>query len=115
MRVFQAARDAHPAALAAVDRFADDVARGVTAMVLTVDPELVVLGGSFAHAADLLVPRLDALLAESCPHAPRLAASELGDDAVALGALRLSLDTVNQRMTSLDSATPLNPAAIRGY
>ncbi|TCC06263.1 ROK family protein [Kribbella soli] len=115
MRVFQAARDAHPAALAAVDRFAADVARGVAAMVLTVDPELVVLGGSFSHAADLLLPRLEALLAETCLHTPRLAASELGDNAVAYGALRLALDTVNQRMTSLDSATPLIPAAIRGY
>jgi predicted NBD/HSP70 family sugar kinase len=114
-RVFQAARDSHPAALAAVDRFVADVARGVTPMVLTIDPELVVLGGGFSHAADLLVPRLESLLAGTCVHTPRLAASGLGDDAVVYGALRLALDTVNQRMASLDSASPLIPAAIRGH
>ncbi len=114
-QVFQAARDADPDALAAVDRFVADVARGVTAMVLTIDPELVVLGGGFAHAADLLVPRLTAALAATCLHTPQVEASELGDDAVALGALRLALDTVDQRMTSLDSNTPLTPAVIRGW
>lgn len=114
-RVFQAARESHPAALAAVDRFAADLARGVTPMVLTVDPELVVLGGSFSHAADLLVPRLETLLAGTCVHTPQLAASELGDDAVAYGALRLALDTVDQRIASLDSASPLIPAAVRGH
>ncbi|WP_157997084.1 ROK family protein [Kribbella rubisoli] len=114
-RVFQAARESHPAALAAVDRFAADLARGVTPMVLTVDPELVVLGGSFSHAADLLVPRLETLLAGTCVHTPQLAASERGDDAVAYGALRLALDTVDQRIASLDSASPLIPAAVRGH
>ncbi|WP_034262450.1 ROK family protein [Actinospica robiniae] len=114
-RVFQAARDEDPAALAAVDRFAADIARGVTAMVLTIDPELVVLGGGFAHAADLLVPRLAVELAATCLHTPRVEGSVLGDDAVALGALRLALDTVDQRMTSLDSNTPLTHGAIRGW
>ncbi|WP_377271691.1 ROK family protein [Peterkaempfera sp. SMS 1(5)a] len=113
-RVFEAARAGDPVAVAAVDRFAADVARGVTAMVLTIDPDLVVLGGGFSHAADLLLPRLGTELAETCLHLPRLEASELGDNAVAHGALRLALDTVDQRMTSLDSTVPLAPAAIRG-
>ncbi|WP_392673604.1 ROK family protein [Streptomyces sp. LN785] len=114
-QVFEAARAEDPVALAAVDRFAADVAHGVTAMVLTIDPDLVVLGGGFSHAADLLLPRLTAELAETCLHLPRLEASELGDQAVAHGALRMALDTVDQRMTSLDSTVPLAPAAIRGH
>ncbi|MGW8885972.1 ROK family protein [Streptomyces sp. NPDC055749] len=113
-RVFAAARAGHGAALAAIDRFAADIAHGIAAMVLTVDPELVVVGGGFSHAADLLLPRIEAELTTTCPHPPQLEASELGDDVVTLGALRLALDTVDRRMTELDSAAPLVPAAIRG-
>ncbi|MFF2306091.1 ROK family protein [Streptomyces sp. NPDC058128] len=113
-RVFAAARSGQPTALNAIDRFAADIAHGIAAMVLTVDPELVVVGGGFAHAADLLLPRIEAELAVTCPHPPQLQASDLGDDAVALGALRLALDTVDRRMTELDSAAPLVHAAIRG-
>ncbi|MCX4398696.1 MULTISPECIES: ROK family protein [unclassified Streptomyces] len=113
-RVFAAARAGNQAARAAVDRFAADIAHGIAAMVLTIDPELVVLGGGFSHAADLLLPRLGAELAGTCPHLPLLKASALGDDVVALGALRLALDTVDQRLTELGSAEPLTAAAIRG-
>ncbi|MEY9894391.1 putative NBD/HSP70 family sugar kinase [Catenulispora sp. MAP5-51] len=113
-QVFDAARDGDASALAAVDQFASDVARGITLMTLTIDPELVVLGGGFTHASDLLLPRLEAKLAGTCRlHTPRLAASDLGDDAVALGAVRRALDAVDERMTSLDSSTALVPAAIR--
>ncbi|GGV26734.1 transcriptional regulator [Kitasatospora herbaricolor] len=112
-QVFQKARNGDPAALGAVDRFVADIAHGATAMVLTLDPDLVVLGGGFAGAADLLLPRLADELARSCLHPPRLQASGLGDDAVIRGALRLALDAVEQRITSLDSAVPLTPAAIR--
>ncbi|RBQ18320.1 transcriptional regulator [Spongiactinospora rosea] len=110
--VFAAARHQDPAAVAAVDRFATDIARGLTAMVLTIDPDVVVLGGGFAYAADLLMPRIDQRLGETCPHSPRLATSRLGDEAVGLGAVRLALDTVEQRITGLSSGTPLTPAAI---
>ena len=113
-RVFEAARAGSPVATAAVDRFAADLAGGITAMALTVDPELVVLGGGFSGAADLLLPRLEAELSTTLLHLPRLEASALGDDAVAHGALRLALDTVDARMTSLDSTVALSPEAIRG-
>ena len=113
-QVFQAARDGDAAAIAAVDRFAADVARGLTAMVVTIDPELVVMGGDFTHAADLLLPRLATKLTETCLHKPRLEVSELGDDSVVLGAVWLALDTISQRIATLDSATPLAPAAVRG-
>ncbi|GII67511.1 transcriptional regulator [Sphaerisporangium krabiense] len=113
-QVFAAARDGDAGCLRAVEQFSTDVARGLTAMVLTIDPDLVVIGGGFAHAADLLLPRLRQRLAGTCPHTPRLEASELGDESVGLGAVRLALDTIDQRITALDSATPLTPAAISG-
>lgn len=112
-QVFQAARDHDPTAVAAVEQFAADVARGLTAMALTIDPDLVVLGGGFAYAADLLLPLLGERLARSCPHSPRLEASQLGEESVGFGAVRLALDTVQQRISTLDSGTQLTPAAIR--
>ncbi|WP_412538403.1 ROK family protein [Longispora sp. K20-0274] len=112
--VFAAARDGDTTAVAAVDQFAADVAGGLIAMTLTLDPDLVVIGGSFVHAADLLLPRLRQHLERACPHPPRLEASQLGDEAVGLGAVRLALDAVESRITNLDSATQLSPAAISG-
>lgn len=111
--VFNAARQGDPDALDAVDVFVDKVARGLIAMTLTLDPEAVVVGGSFSHAADLLVPRLDARLRQGCIHAPVVSPSSLGDDAVGLGALRLALDAVLTSMSGLDTATPLTPTTIR--
>ncbi len=111
--VFAAARRGDPTANEAVDVFVDKVARGLTAMILTIDPEAVVLGGSFSHAADLLVPRLTSRLAQSCVRAPVVAPSELGDASVELGAVRLALDAVLTAVTDLDSTMPLTPSAVR--
>ncbi|WP_433326248.1 ROK family protein [Spirillospora sp. CA-294931] len=111
--VFDAARTGDTASLEAVDSFSRDLARGIAAMALTVDPELVVLGGGFSRAHDLLLPRLDEHLAELCVRAPRLEASDLGDQAVALGAVRVALDAIEHHMTTLETSTPLLPEPLR--
>jgi predicted NBD/HSP70 family sugar kinase len=46
------ARAGDPGALAAVDGYAHRLALGTAAMVLNLDPELVVLGGGFSRPAD---------------------------------------------------------------
>lgn len=111
--VFTAARDGDAIALAAVDAFADKVARGLIPMVLTIDPSAVLIGGSFSHATDLLIPRLNERLRRNCVDAPVIDRSSIGNDAVGLGALRLALEAVLDSMADLDSTVPLTPAAIR--
>ncbi|MCZ0978618.1 ROK family protein [Streptomyces diastatochromogenes] len=44
-----------PAARWAVEQFAHDLAEGIAALVLTVDPDLVVLGGGVSRSADVLM------------------------------------------------------------
>ncbi|WP_037319424.1 ROK family transcriptional regulator [Amycolatopsis orientalis] len=75
------------------DRFVELVA----ATVLTVDPQLVVIGG----ADDLLTTPLRAELARLCLFPVRVETSALGDDSVALGAVRLALSRVEHELFSV--------------
>ncbi|MEV1169269.1 hypothetical protein [Nonomuraea sp. NPDC049784] len=62
--------------------------------MLTMDPELVVLGGGLLGAGELLAAPLREELAELCLFPVRVETSELGGESVALGAVRLALDHV---------------------
>ncbi|MFI0422077.1 ROK family protein [Spongiactinospora sp. 9N601] len=97
-QIFAAADQGDPAALKAIDRYAHRVAQGASALILTIDPELVVLGGGFSHAGDLLLTPLRAHLTPLCLTPPEITASTLGDEAVALGATRLALDHIHQEL-----------------
>ncbi|MGW0811224.1 hypothetical protein [Nonomuraea sp. NPDC002799] len=41
--------------MAAVEKYVDDLAVGTAAMVLVLDPQIVVLGGGFFRSADVLL------------------------------------------------------------
>ncbi|MFD1936560.1 MULTISPECIES: ROK family protein [Nonomuraea] len=97
-RVFVAVRRGDHKAGAIVRDFARDLARGVGAAILTMDPELVVLGGGMSGAGDLLVGPLREELAELCLFPVRVEASTLGSESVALGAVRLALDHVESAL-----------------
>ncbi|MEU4573392.1 ROK family protein [Nonomuraea sp. ATR24] len=98
--VFASARTGDPAALAAVDAYADQLALGTAAMVLTLDPELVVLGGGFSRSADVLLPALRRALEPHCLRVPEIRPSTLGEECVSLGAACLALDHVDDRFFS---------------
>lgn len=82
---------------ASLDRFVELVA----ATVLTVDPQLVVIGGGLAQAGDLLTTPLRTELARLCLFPVRVETSMLGDDSVALGAVRLALSRVERELFSV--------------
>ncbi|MFE9459533.1 ROK family protein [Streptomyces californicus] len=103
--VFSAARSGDPAARWAVEQFAHDLAEGIAALVLSVDPDLVVLGGGVSRSADVLMEPLRRHLDPLCLEPPRLTISGLGDQAVVTGAVRHALDHVDTRLYDLD--TPL--------
>lgn len=95
--IFEAARAGDRIALAAMDEFADDLATGASAMVLALDPELLVVGGGSAPGADVFLPRFIRTLGEVCPLPPDVVVSSLGSEAVAMGGVSLAsrhLDTV---------------------
>ncbi|GAA2819465.1 ROK family transcriptional regulator [Streptomyces showdoensis] len=104
--VFAAARSGDPAARWAVEQFAHDLAEGIAALVLTVDPDLVVLGGGVSRSADVLMEPLRRHLDPLCLEPPALAISGLGDQAVVLGAVRHALDHVDARLYDVDAPLP---------
>ncbi|KJK59926.1 ROK family transcriptional regulator [Saccharothrix sp. ST-888] len=92
-QVFDAARRGDPAALAAVEREADQLAYAVAVVSAVLDPDLVLLGGGVGQSADLLLGRMERTLHQLSPLRPRLAPSRLGEDAVLIGALATALRT----------------------
>ncbi|MEV6110276.1 ROK family transcriptional regulator [Streptomyces sp. NPDC051940] len=96
--LFAAARARDTKALQALRSFCDRLAQGAAALVLAVDPELVVLGGGLSRAGVLLADPLRRRLRELCLFPVRVAVSELGVEAVALGAVRLAMDEVEKEL-----------------
>lgn len=96
--LFEAAAAADRAATDVVERVAARFARGLVAMLLVLDPDRVVIGGGVSRAGDALLDpvrrhlHLHALVPVTV-HAPTL-----GEQAVALGAVRHSLDVAEERM-----------------
>ena len=101
--VFAAARSGDARARAAVEMFTDDLATGAAALLLAVDPELVVVGGGLSRAADLIVGGLRDRLSDLCRYSPEITASTLSDEAVATGAVRIALEC---------ATAPLFPAGL---
>ncbi|KUF16981.1 ROK family transcriptional regulator [Streptomyces silvensis] len=100
-KVFAHAREGDERARAAVDRFIRRLVHDVGALVLALDPELVVVGGWAAGLDDVLEP-LHRELTRYCLRPPRVTLSLLGEAAVATGALRLALDHVDEELFAVE-------------
>ncbi|MEU7746298.1 ROK family transcriptional regulator [Nonomuraea sp. NPDC049158] len=99
--VFVAAGAGDALAARRVDRYAENLAIGAAALVLAVDPDLLVIGGGYSRAGDVLLGPLRRHLAELCLSAPEVVASTFGDESVALGGVRLALDHVEREVLGL--------------
>ncbi|GGZ86790.1 ROK family transcriptional regulator [Streptomyces echinoruber] len=99
--VFALAREGDRRARAAVDRFIRRLVHDVAALVLALDPELVVVGGWAAGLDGVLEP-LRRELARYCLRPPQVVLSRLGEAAVATGALRLALDHVEEELFAVE-------------
>ncbi|MHC5258183.1 ROK family protein [Streptomyces sp. UC4497] len=100
--VFTLAREGDDRAAAAVERFLQRLVHDVAALVLALDPELVVVGGWAAGLDGVLEP-LRRELERYCLRPPRVTLSTLGEAAVATGALRLALDHVEEELFATES------------
>ncbi|MFF5565215.1 ROK family protein [Streptomyces sp. NPDC012623] len=99
--VFARAKEGDARATRAVERFIERLTRDVAALVLALDPELVVIGG-WAAGLDGVLDPLRHELARFCLRPPRVALSLLGEAAVATGALRLALDHVEEQLFAVE-------------
>lgn len=107
--VFGAARAGHQGALAAVDTYTHTLAVGLSAMILAIDPELLVIGGGLSQAGQTLLQPLVRHLESMCLYVPRIEMSHFTDESVAIGAVCLAVDTINmelQRIAEKTSAVP---------
>ncbi|WP_049580158.1 ROK family protein, partial [Streptomyces sp. SBT349] len=100
-RVIAEAREGDRRAGAAVGRFVARLVHDVAALVLALDPELVVIGG-WAAGLDGVVEPVRRELERYCLRTPRVVASALGGAAVATGALRLALDEVERELFAVE-------------
>ncbi|MFE0459905.1 ROK family protein [Kitasatospora sp. NPDC058965] len=98
--LFEAAARGDAAALAVVDRVAARFARGLAVLLLLLDPDRVVIGGGLSRAGETLLGPVRAHLHRHTLVDTEVAASTLGDRAVAVGAVRRALDLVEPRLTA---------------
>jgi predicted NBD/HSP70 family sugar kinase len=91
-RVALAAAAGDPRAESVVAEYAAQLAPALAALVLTVDPELVVVGGAFAEAGDSLMAPLQREVNRLTLFPVTMARSTLGGDAIVIGAVRRALD-----------------------
>ncbi|MFI1676009.1 MULTISPECIES: ROK family transcriptional regulator [unclassified Streptomyces] len=99
--VFAHAREGDERARAAVERFIQRLVHDVAALVLALDPELVVVGGWAAGLDGVLEP-LHRELERYCLRPPRVTLSLLGEAVVSTGALRLALDHVEEQLFAVE-------------
>ncbi len=103
--LFDAAAAGSALAETIIDTICARLARGLAAVHLILDPELIVIGGGLSRAGEQLLAAVERHLRLRTLVPPRLALSALGDTAVALGAVRSALNDVNDRVL-----TPLSLA-----
>jgi predicted NBD/HSP70 family sugar kinase len=83
----------------------------VAAVTTVLDPEAVVMGGGVGSELDLLREPMEARLQQLTPFRPRIVASELGDEAVLLGALSSAIETVRDQ--TLQRLAPSEPDGVK--
>ncbi|GAA4988568.1 ROK family protein [Kitasatospora paranensis] len=103
-RVLQLAREGDEVAQVAMDRFLRRLVHDVAALVLALDPQLVVVGGWAAGIGGVLEP-LRERLAQFTLRSPDVVLAALGTEVVSMGALRVALDHVEEQLFAVDPPT----------
>ncbi|HET9646746.1 MAG TPA: ROK family protein [Microlunatus sp.] len=104
--VFRAAERGDPVAERIVRQLGERFTRIIATLAIIHDPEVIVITGRIAHACGPVIAHITAGLGGYVdpPH-PRIAASELGDDVVSIGAVKRALDHVRRNALDLDPTT----------
>jgi len=96
--VFAAADGGDEAARRILDELLERLARGIASAVTILNPSTVIVGGGVSRAGERLLEPLERRVAALVPAPPLVVLSTLGDEAVALGAARLALRAVEERL-----------------
>lgn len=99
--IYTAARNGDILASLLLHETADYLSLAVAGLATVLNPEMILLGGEIAHAADLLLDPLRARLSGLLPVMPRLEPVRLGDDGVLLGAAALVLQNTSAEIAGM--------------
>lgn len=99
-----AATRGDPAARAVVRKLAGRIGAGIAPTLLTLNPEMLVVGGGVSLAGEVIRSALEEAVAKLVLAPPQIRLSALGDEAVMLGAITQALERVEtevlQRVTA---------------
>jgi predicted NBD/HSP70 family sugar kinase len=93
--IFDVAHDGNTDAKAIAEEILDMVAIAIAAIVIILDPELVVVGGGLVGVTNSVIPGIRERLTGRIIRVPRLEAASRREDAVILGAAELAAAEVN--------------------
>ena len=96
--IFDAAASEEPSARLAVEDFARALVDSVAPIIAAFDPEIVVIGGDLARSGVMTVEPVQRRLDANCAFPPDVRVSQLGEESIALGAIRAALDEVESRL-----------------
>ena len=99
--IYAAARQGDVLAQRLVTETADYLSLAVAGLAVILNPEMILLGGEMARAADLLLEPIRQRLTGLVPVMPRLVPVQLGDDGVILGAVALVLRNTSPEVAGL--------------
>ncbi|WP_022884977.1 ROK family transcriptional regulator [Glaciibacter superstes] len=90
--IIAAAASGDPIALELVDAEAAYIARAIAALVVILDPSMIVVGGGMSQAGETLLTPVRSHLEELTPaKPPAVVQSQLGDEAAAIGAICIAV------------------------
>jgi predicted NBD/HSP70 family sugar kinase len=93
--IFALAESGNEAAREIADEILDMVSIAIAALVIVLDPELVIVGSSFMGSAETAIPAIQTRLTGRIIRVPRVEAATFREDAVLLGAAELAATEVN--------------------
>ena len=86
--VFRASREGDAASRSLLDEATEVLAWGISTVICALNPPAVIVGGGLSRGADLFLPQLQRHTSSLVPFPPAWFVSQLGDEAVALGAVK---------------------------
>ncbi|MFG1688130.1 ROK family protein [Nonomuraea sp. NPDC049269] len=109
--IFDAAKAGDTAAQAGIDGFADLLVQGLAPVMVTIDPELIIIGGGISAAGEAIREPVRVRVERETAFPPTVVCSVMGDHSSAIGAVRSALDVAEERLFTNLSPTP-KPATV---
>lgn len=99
-QVFAAAENGDGAAVAEVDRFVQGLSVGIATIAMSIDPDVVIIGGGLSRAGEAILQPLRRAVNSRIPVPvePNIVGSELGSEPAVLGALALAFSYASETL-----------------